>query len=84
MQAFVSWLWIGSSASKVTSVEVADAPADALNARTGFFTLEMDCMHNRCTVSAIVSALALLCSTPYPAAAQELPTPVAAAPSTPR
>jgi hypothetical protein len=34
----VSWLWIGSSAAKVTSVEVADAPADALNARTGFIT----------------------------------------------
>src|SRR6185369_15050542 len=43
----------------------------------------MDCMHNRYTVSAIVSALALLCSTPYPAAAQEPPAPVAAAPSTP-
>ena len=38
VNAFVSWLWIGSSAAKVTSVEVADAPADALNARTGFFT----------------------------------------------
>ena len=25
VEAFVSWLWIGSSASKVTSVEVADA-----------------------------------------------------------
>ena len=43
----------------------------------------MDCMHNRYTVSAIVSALALLCSTPYAAAAQEPPAPVAAAPSTP-
>lgn len=33
VQAFVSWLWIGSSASKVAAVEVADAhehgaPAD--------------------------------------------------------
>jgi acylphosphatase len=26
--AFVSWLWIGSSASKVTSVEVVDAAPD--------------------------------------------------------
>ncbi|HYL02210.1 MAG TPA: acylphosphatase [Steroidobacteraceae bacterium] len=27
--AFVSWLWIGSSACKVTSVEASDAPVDA-------------------------------------------------------
>ncbi|HTX24398.1 MAG TPA: acylphosphatase [Steroidobacteraceae bacterium] len=26
VQAFIEWLWIGSSASRVTSVEVADAP----------------------------------------------------------
>jgi len=26
VQAFVEWLWIGSSASKVTAVEVSDAP----------------------------------------------------------
>jgi acylphosphatase len=26
VQSFVEWLWIGSSASKVTAVEVADAP----------------------------------------------------------
>jgi acylphosphatase len=25
VQAFIEWLWIGSSASKVTAVEVADA-----------------------------------------------------------
>jgi acylphosphatase len=29
VQAFVSWLWIGSSACKVTAVEVSDAPVDA-------------------------------------------------------
>ena len=29
VQAFVSWLWVGSSASKVTSVEAADAPVSA-------------------------------------------------------
>ncbi len=38
VNAFVSWLWIGSSASKVTSVDVADASADALSARTDFLT----------------------------------------------
>lgn len=27
VQAFIEWLWIGSSASKVTAVEVADAGA---------------------------------------------------------
>jgi len=36
--AFVSWLWIGSSASKVVSVEVTDVPCDPANARTGFHT----------------------------------------------
>jgi acylphosphatase len=38
VNAFVSWLWIGSSASKVTSVEVSDASPDALSAHTGFLT----------------------------------------------
>jgi acylphosphatase len=38
VNAFVSWLWIGSSASKVTSVDVADASPDALSAHTGFLT----------------------------------------------
>ncbi len=38
VNAFVSWLWIGSSASKVTSVDVADAGADALSAHTDFLT----------------------------------------------
>ena len=36
--AFVSWLWIGSSASRVTSVEVTDAPVDPAAARSGFHT----------------------------------------------
>jgi acylphosphatase len=36
--AFVSWLWIGSSASKVTSVEVSEVPVDPADARTGFHT----------------------------------------------
>jgi len=38
VNAFVSWLWIGSSASKVTSVDVSDAAAEAPGARAGFFT----------------------------------------------
>jgi acylphosphatase len=29
VEAFVSWLWIGSSACKVTSVEASDAPVNA-------------------------------------------------------
>jgi len=29
VEAFVSWLWIGSSACKVTSVEATDAPVNA-------------------------------------------------------
>jgi acylphosphatase len=36
VKAFVSWLWIGSSACKVTSVEVRDAPVDATAAGAGF------------------------------------------------
>jgi acylphosphatase len=36
--AFVKWLWIGSSASKVTSVEVNDASVDPLQTRPGFRT----------------------------------------------
>ncbi|HYB33765.1 MAG TPA: acylphosphatase [Steroidobacteraceae bacterium] len=38
VSAFVKWLWIGSSASKVTSVEVNDAAVDPLNTRAGFVT----------------------------------------------
>ena len=36
VNAFVSWLWIGSSASKVTSVEDAEERADAGQGLTGF------------------------------------------------
>jgi acylphosphatase len=36
VQAFIKWLWIGSSASKVTSVEVAEERADAGQGLTGF------------------------------------------------
>ena len=38
VQAFVSWLWIGSSASKVTSVEVGDTPPDSVQVPAGFHT----------------------------------------------
>ena len=38
VEAFVSWLWIGSSASKVRSVEVLDAPLDSARVPTGFHT----------------------------------------------
>ena len=36
--AFVKWLWIGSSASRVTSVEVDDAAVDAAQVSAGFRT----------------------------------------------
>jgi acylphosphatase len=38
VSAFVKWLWIGSSASKVTSVEVSDAAAEAAGVHAGFHT----------------------------------------------
>ena len=38
LDAFVKWLWVGSSASKVTSVEVSEAVAEAANTPAGFFT----------------------------------------------
>ncbi|MBS0579062.1 MAG: acylphosphatase [Proteobacteria bacterium] len=38
VEAFVGWLWTGSSASKVTAVEVTAIAVDALNGQTGFFT----------------------------------------------
>ena len=38
VQMFVEWLWIGSSASKVTAVEVADAPEHRERAPDGFHT----------------------------------------------
>lgn len=38
VQTFVSWLWTGSSASQVTSVEVFDLPPDTVAASAGFQT----------------------------------------------
>jgi acylphosphatase len=38
VEAFVKWLWIGSSASKVSAVEVREAPVDAASAAAGFHT----------------------------------------------
>jgi acylphosphatase len=38
VSAFVSWLWIGSSACKVISVEVIDTPVDPSSSRSGFHT----------------------------------------------
>ena len=38
VNVFLKWLWVGSSASKVTSVDVRDVAADKLAARTGFHT----------------------------------------------
>lgn len=36
VQAFIKWLWIGSSASKVTSVEVTEEHATAAQGHAGF------------------------------------------------
>ena len=38
VSTFVQWLWVGSSASRVTSVEVRDAATDAASVRPGFRT----------------------------------------------
>jgi acylphosphatase len=38
VSAFVSWLWIGSSAAKVTSVEVSDASTAEVQGVRGFIT----------------------------------------------
>ena len=38
VRTFVEWLWTGSSASKVTSVEVSDAAFEAASVRPGFRT----------------------------------------------
>ena len=38
VSTFVQWLWVGSSASWVTSVEVSDAATEAANIRRGFRT----------------------------------------------
>jgi acylphosphatase len=39
VHAFIKWLWIGSSASKVTSVEEAEERADAGQGLTGFHSV---------------------------------------------
>jgi acylphosphatase len=38
VEEFVHWLWTGSSASKVTSVEVSEVPADSVQVPPGFLT----------------------------------------------
>lgn len=38
VETFVSWLWTGSTASKVTSVDVTDLPPHAEHAGPGFHT----------------------------------------------
>jgi acylphosphatase len=38
VQIFVSWLWTGSSASKVTSVDVTDLAPQAVQVSAGFHT----------------------------------------------
>ena len=38
VRTFVSWLWTGSSASKVTSVDVADVSADSVQLTATFHT----------------------------------------------
>ena len=38
VRMFVSWLWTGSSAAKVTSVDVIDVPADSVQLTATFQT----------------------------------------------
>jgi acylphosphatase len=38
VQTFVSWLWTGSSASKVTAVEVSDIAPDSVQLSADFYT----------------------------------------------
>jgi acylphosphatase len=38
VRTFVSWLWTGSAASKVTSVDVIDVPSDSVPATASFQT----------------------------------------------
>ena len=38
VRTFVGWLWTGSSASRVTAVEVTDAPEQSERAPAGFHT----------------------------------------------
>lgn len=39
VEAFVEWLWVGSSASKVTAVEVTDASEETHRPPAGFHTV---------------------------------------------
>ena len=38
VRTFVSWLWTGSTASKVTSIDVTDVPLDSVQLSAGFHT----------------------------------------------
>ena len=38
VQTFVTWLWTGSSASRVTSVEVSDLAPDSVPLSADFYT----------------------------------------------
>jgi acylphosphatase len=38
VEAFVGWLWTGSSASRVTAVEVSEVAVEVLDGQTGFLT----------------------------------------------
>jgi acylphosphatase len=38
VESFIEWLWLGSAASKVTAVEVIDAPEHGERAPAGFHT----------------------------------------------
>ena len=38
VETFVTWLWTGSSASKVTSVEVSDIAPDSVQLSADFYT----------------------------------------------
>jgi acylphosphatase len=40
VNSFVQWLWIGSSASKVMSVEVEELSAEPINLERGFVVKE--------------------------------------------
>ena len=57
LSTFVDWLWQGSSASKVTSVEVTDLPAEALD-RTRILH-RLNSMAHRFLPGALLAALSL-------------------------
>jgi acylphosphatase len=38
VETFVGWLWTGSTASKVTSVDVSDIAPDSVQLTAGFYT----------------------------------------------